>query len=94
MILARFIPIVRTFTPFVAGVGEMRYARFLAYDVTGGALWVGMFTLAGYWFGNLPRVRENFSLVILGIVVVSSAPVVWEIGRGFWRRFRTEAEPG
>ncbi|MGH7583482.1 MAG: DedA family protein [Gemmatimonadales bacterium] len=92
IILARFIPIVRTFTPFVAGVGEMRYRRFLAYDVAGGVLWVGLFTLAGYLFGNLPKVRANFSLVILGIVVVSVLPIIREIFRSVVAERRAAAE--
>ena len=79
--LARFIPIVRTFAPFVAGVGTMSYARFWAYNVVGGVVWVGGFLLAGYWFGNLPVVKNNFSLVILGIIVVSVLPIVYEVLR-------------
>jgi membrane-associated protein len=86
IVLARFVPIIRTFTPFVAGVGEMTYARFLAWDIAGGTLWVGLFTMAGYFFGNLPRVRENFSLVILGIIVISTAPLAWEVLQGLRRR--------
>ena len=74
--LARFVPIIRTFAPFVAGVGTMPYARFLAYSVSGGICWVGSCTGAGYAFGNIPVVRDNFSLVVLGIVVVSLLPVV------------------
>ncbi len=82
IILARFVPIVRTFTPFVAGVGAMTYRRFLAYDIVGGAAWVSLFILAGNWFGNLPGVREHFSLVILGIIVVSTIPIAFEVVRG------------
>ena len=76
--LARFIPIIRTFAPFVAGIGRMSYPRFLGYNLLGGAVWVGVCLFAGYGFGNLPMVRENFSLVLAGIVVVSVLPVAWE----------------
>ena len=78
IILARFVPIVRTFAPFVAGVGRMQYGRFLAYNVVGAVLWVTICVTAGYFFGNLPFVRENFSLVVLGIIGVSLIPLVVE----------------
>jgi len=78
IILARFIPIIRTFAPFVAGVGEMSYGRFLTYNVVGGIIWVGIFVFAGYYFGNIPFVRDNFSVVILAIIVISVLPGVFE----------------
>ena len=90
IILARFVPIVRTFTPFVAGIGEMPYLRFLSYDIGGGILWVGLFTWAGYFFGNLPTVRRNFSLVVMAIIVVSVLPIAIEVIKT-WRA-RTAAE--
>jgi membrane-associated protein len=73
--LARFVPIIRTFAPFVAGIGTMPYPRFLAYSVAGAASWVGSCTLAGYAFGNIPVVKNNFSLVVIGIVAVSLLPI-------------------
>ncbi|MCC7377331.1 MAG: DedA family protein [Verrucomicrobiales bacterium] len=85
IIIARFVPIVRTFAPFVAGAGEMSYRRFMMYNITGGILWVLVCSLAGYFFGNMPIVQKNFSLVILGIIVVSVLPAVFEILRE-WRR--------
>lgn len=76
LILARFIPIVRTFAPFVAGMGRMEFPRFLAYSAAGGAFWVGSCTGAGYLFGRIPVVRENFSIAVLAIVAVSLVPMV------------------
>jgi len=86
IVLARFVPIIRTFTPFVAGVGEMRYLRFLAYDLGGGILWVGLFVWAGYFFGNLPAVRRNFTLVVLAIIVVSALPMLIELAKALRQR--------
>lgn len=78
VILARFMPFARTFAPFVAGVGSMRYGRFLAYNVIGAAAWVGSFIFLGYFFGNLPIVKENFTLVIIAIIIISVMPGVIE----------------
>ena len=76
IIIARFVPIVRTFTPFVAGLGRMTYRRFLPYDIAGGVLWVGSCTFAGFFFGGLQVVKDNFSLVILAIIVISLLPAI------------------
>jgi membrane-associated protein len=85
VVLARFAPILRTFAPFVAGVGAMHYPRFLQFSILGSLLWVPLFVLGGYFFGNLPVVRENFSLVILAIIVLSLMPAAIE-GVRAWRR--------
>jgi membrane-associated protein len=76
--LARFVPIIRTFAPFVAGIGRMRYGYFATYNVTGALTWVITFLLAGYFFGQLPAVKRHFQYVILGIIVISLIPVVTE----------------
>ncbi|MBT2556293.1 DedA family protein [Hymenobacter sp. ISL-91] len=81
IILARFIPIVRTFAPFVAGVGTMHYTKFLSYNVVGAVVWVVSLTSAGYFFGLIPVVQKNFSLVVLAIIVLSVLPVVWEFSK-------------
>jgi len=84
IITTRFIPIIRTFAPFVAGMSGMKYPRFIAYNIIGALLWVGIFLYAGYFFGNIPGVRKNFSFLILAILVVSVLPIAWEI----WKAHR------
>lgn len=91
IILARFVPIVRTFVPFIAGVGRMNYSRFLAYNVIGGFVWIYSFTYLGYAFGNIPVVQKNFKLVILGIIIVSVLPIVWEFFRAWQENRKAKA---
>lgn len=89
IVIARFVPIVRTFAPFVAGIGHMSYVRFMTYNVAGALLWIVSLTLAGYFFGNLKIVEENFTLVILMIIFISILPGIIE----FWRERRRLREP-
>ncbi|MEQ1893976.1 MAG: DedA family protein [Planctomycetota bacterium] len=89
IVIARFVPIVRTFAPFVAGIGQMQYRRFALFNVTGGIAWVVGFIGAGHLFGNLPVVKQNFHYVILGIIVLSVLPAVFE-----WWRARREPPTG
>lgn len=81
IVIARFVPIIRTFAPFVAGVGEMTYLRFFIYNVTGGILWVAVFVFGGYYFGNMPLIKDNFSLAIFAIIFLSVLPGIIE----FWK---------
>ena len=92
IIIARFIPIIRTFAPFVAGVGAMTYGRFISFNVIGGLAWVALFTLGGYFFGNLPFVQDNFSFVIIAIIIISVLPAVIEFIRSR-RRPKQEPQP-
>jgi membrane-associated protein len=88
IVLGRFMPIVRTFVPFVAGVAEMTYPAFALYNVTGALAWVGLCVGAGYLFGNVPVIKDNFSLVAIGIVIVSVLPMVFE-----YLRYRRDSRP-
>ena len=81
IIIARFVPIVRTFAPFVAGMGKMHYYYFMLYNVTGGALWVALFCYAGYFFGDLPFVQQNLKLLVVAIIVISILPAIVEVLR-------------
>ncbi len=92
IILARFIPIIRTFAPFVAGIGAMSYSHFIAYNVVGGVLWVGLFTFLGYYFGSLPFVQDNFSYVVIAIILISVTPIFIEYVMNRIRAAR-EVEP-
>ena len=89
IILARFVPIVRTFAPFVAGVGAMTYSKFAFFNVTGAFLWVGLFLGGGYFFGGLEIVQKNMKLVILGIIIVSVLPIAWEFGKSWLEKRHT-----
>lgn len=91
IIIARFLPIIRTFAPFVAGIGSMTYPRFLFFNIIGGVLWVLVFVLAGYWFGKIPFIKEHFSIVIMALVVIPGIPALVEIIRMQVERRRNKA---
>ena len=92
VIIARFLPIIRTFSPFVAGIGTMRYRRFLLFDTIGGVTWVCVFVTAGYFFGSAPIVKNNFSLVIIALVLIPGIPSVVEVIRMQLRKRKAKAE--
>lgn len=92
IILARFVPIVRTFAPFVAGVGKMDYKRFIMFNFIGGVAWVAIFVFLGYLFGNLPVVKNNFEIVTLGIVFISILPMIFEYVRSRRENGRTAVQ--
>ncbi|TET54734.1 MAG: DedA family protein [Actinobacteria bacterium] len=79
IVIARFVPIVRTFAPFVAGIGAMSYGRFLMFNIVGALIWISMFIFAGYFFGNLPIAKQNFGLIVLAIILISITPIVFEL---------------
>ncbi len=89
IILARFVPVIRTFAPFVAGIGKMSYYKFLIYNVSGALLWVGMFVLGGYYFGNIPFIKENFLVTILAIMLISFLPAGIEL----WKHYKNKKIP-
>ncbi|MCK9422314.1 MAG: DedA family protein [Bacteroidales bacterium] len=89
IIIARFMPIIRTFAPFVAGVGTMRYFRFISFSITGSLLWVGLFCLSGYFFGSIPFIKKNFSLVIITIILVSLMPMIIAFIKNYLEKRKT-----
>ena len=93
IVLARFVPIVRTFAPFVAGIGKMHYSTFITYNVVGGVIWVGAFTLAGYFFGNIPWVKHNFEIVVFAIVAISVVPMFYELLQSRLKKGAKNAHP-
>ncbi|MCX7799784.1 MAG: DedA family protein [Fimbriimonadales bacterium] len=91
IVIARFVPIVRTFAPFVAGMGRMAYRRFLAFSVLGACLWVGLFVFGGFYFGTAPIVERNFTVAILAVIAISMLPAAWEVLQHVLRRRRAAA---
>jgi membrane-associated protein len=85
IVMARFVPIVRTFAPFVAGIGQMKFRRFISFSVVGAALWVGFIMPLGYFFADTEVVKKHFELVILAIIFISVLPMIVEITRGWWK---------
>lgn len=92
IVIARFVPIIRTVAPFVAGAGQMTYSRFALYNVTGGILWIVSMLLGGYFFGNIPIVKENFGLVVIAIIIISILPAVFEGVKGWSAARRQSAQ--
>ncbi len=86
IILARFIPVMRTFAPFVAGIGTMPYGTFITYNITGGAIWTSFFVLGGFLFGNIPWVRTHFGVIIIAIIILSMMPLMMEVIAYYWRK--------
>ncbi len=86
IIIARFVPIIRTFAPFVAGIGDMHYGKFIRFNIIGGTVWVLLLTLVGYFFGNLPFVKNNFEVVVLGIIILSLVPITVEFIRNKFKK--------
>jgi membrane-associated protein len=94
LIIARFMPIIRTFAPFVAGVGKMTYRRFILFCVAGNLMWVNLFSFAGYYFGNIPAVKRNFSLVVFAIIFISFLPPFYTFAKQVLKSRRNHGEPG
>jgi len=92
IILARFVPVVRTFAPFVAGIGEMPYSRFISFSIVGTGLWVAIFLFSGFFIGRIPAVENHFSLAVAIMVLVTGAPLVWEVYKGIRESKRSKAE--
>ena len=90
--MARFVPIVRTFAPFVAGVGKMHYKTFISYNIIGGVAWVLIASLAGYFFGNIGWVKENFSVIIIVIILISGIPMMIPLIKKLLRKFKKKVE--
>lgn len=90
LVIARFMPIIRTFAPFVAGVGTMKYSRFLMFCIIGNLIWVNLFSFAGYFFGNIPFVKDNFSIVVLAIIFVSFIPPVYAFAKQVYKNWKAK----